>query len=88
MRDDPAQRARVYNKIAPLILEFEVLRAGKAFHGEDLRTFVTHRLPEVAPDSPGRILRALRLEGHLDYVVLDRGNSLYQFCAPGTVARV
>ena len=35
----------------------------------------------IAPDSPGRILRELRLNGRLDYVVLNRRQSLYQFRA-------
>jgi hypothetical protein len=76
---DREERARVYSKIAPIIMEFYEDHAGTAFHAEDLRTFVRDRAPEIAPDSPGRILRALRLEGRLDYVVLNRRDSLYQF---------
>lgn len=30
-------------------------------------------------DSPGRILRLLRQRGKLDYVVVDRSKSTYQF---------
>jgi hypothetical protein len=33
----------------------------------------------VAPDSPGRVLRMLRGDGSLDYTVLNRAKSLYQF---------
>jgi hypothetical protein len=79
--DSPGDRARVYDKIAPTIMEFHQLHAGETFHAEQLRTFVRERVPGIAPDSPGRILRALRLEGRLDYAVLDRANSLYQFRA-------
>lgn len=79
--DDRGERARVYAKIAPLIMEFHELHAGQTFHVEELRLFVTGRVPEIAPDSPGRILRALRLEARLNYVVINRRDSLYQFCA-------
>jgi hypothetical protein len=79
MTDTPEERERVYSKIAPIIMEFSMVRAGTQFHAEELRTFVRDRAPEIAPDSPGRILRALRLEGRLNYVVLNRRDSLYQF---------
>jgi len=80
MSDDaPVERARVYGKIAPLILEFSRDQAGKVFHVEQLRKFVEGRATDIAPDSPGRVLRELRLEGRLDYVVINRRQSLYQF---------
>jgi hypothetical protein len=79
MTDDPGERARVYAKIAPVIMAFHDLHVGETFHAEELRTFVTERVPEIAPASPDRILRALRLGFRLNYVVLDRRNSLYQF---------
>jgi hypothetical protein len=79
--DDPGERERVYAKIAPLIMSFREDHAGALFHVEELRVFVREQLPEIAPDSPGRILRALRLEGRLDYVIINRRESLYQFCA-------
>lgn len=80
--DDRVERARVYARIAPMILEFHELHPGEEFHVEELRRFVRQRLPQIAPDSPGRILRALRLDGRLDYVILNRRASLYQFCEP------
>jgi len=79
MSDDPGARARVYSRIAPAIMDFAAAYAGRLFHADDLRRYVVNRLPEVAPDSPGRILRVLRQEGRLDYVVVDRSLSLYQF---------
>jgi len=39
--------------------------------------------PGIAPDSPGRILRELRLRGWLNYVVINRRQSLYQFRSLG-----
>ena len=77
--DDHEERARVYHRIAPVIMEFSRLRAGEQFHVEELRVFVLERVPGIAPDSPGQILRALREEGRLDYVVINRRQSLYQF---------
>ena len=77
--DDPDERARVYGKIAPLIMAYYNENTGRAFHAEDLRRYVLQHAPEIAPGSPDRILRLLRQEGRLYYVVIDRGNSLYQF---------
>jgi hypothetical protein len=79
--DTPEERARVYSRIAPLIMTFYVNNAGKQFHAEDLRRYVLAVEPEIAPGSPDRILRALRQEGRLDYIVIDRRNSLYLFKA-------
>jgi hypothetical protein len=62
-------------------MTFYVDNAGQLFHAEDLRRYVLAVEPEIAPGSPDRILRALRQEGKLDYVVIDRRNSLYQFRA-------
>jgi len=79
MHDDKEERARVYSRIAPVILTFAADHAGQTFHAEQLRRYVLHHDPAIAPDSPGRILRELRLGGKLDYVVLNRRQSLYQF---------
>ena len=77
--DAPGERARVYGRIAPLIMYFAEVRAGQQFHVEELRRFVITNAPDIAPDSPGRILRELRLDGRLNYVVINRRQSLYQF---------
>lgn len=79
--DDREERARVYARIAPLIMDFHMLFAGEMFHVEQLRQYVRSQVPDIAPDSPGRILRALRLEGSLNYVIVNRRQSLYQFRA-------
>jgi hypothetical protein len=78
--DDKEERARVYSRIAPVILLFHDTHWGGDFHVEELRRFVLGRVPEIAPDSPGRILRELRLRGVLDYIVVNRRQSLYRFC--------
>jgi hypothetical protein len=76
--DDPEERGRVYGKIAPLVIAYSREHAGEAFHADDLRRYVL-TYADVAPDSPGRILRQLRQEGKLNYVVINRPQSLYQF---------
>jgi hypothetical protein len=77
--DSPADRERVYDRIAPLILEFQRCCGERLFHAEELRTFVRDRVPEIAPASPDRILRQLRLEKRLGYEVVNRSASLYRF---------
>lgn len=77
--DHPEERARVFSRIAPIVMMFAREHAGQQFHVEQLRRFVDAHAQEVAPDSPGRILRELRLRGSLNYVVLNRRQSLYQF---------
>jgi hypothetical protein len=79
MSDDPAERKRAYLKIAPSILEFAGVIGSREFHVDTMRKFVILRVGKVAPDSPGRVLRELRLEGRLDYSVLNRRQSLYKF---------
>jgi hypothetical protein len=76
---DREERGRVYGKIAPLILAYASANAGMGFHAEELRRHVTQYAPELAPSSTDRILRMLRQEGRLDYVVINRRQSLYQF---------
>ena len=80
--DDTSQAAalaRVREKIARNIMDFHNERPGAQFHVEDLRRYVLARVPNIAPDSPGRILRSLRQDRLLDYVVINRRQSLYQF---------
>ena len=70
---------RVSEKIASAILSFwEPLRGGTTFHMADLVLHVTSVVPNTAPDSSSRVLRYLRREGKLLYVVVDRRASLYR----------
>jgi hypothetical protein len=49
------------------------------FYMEDLRLYINRSCGlEVAPDSPGRILRNLRQRGLVEYRVLSRKDSLYE----------
>lgn len=76
---DARERARVYGRIAPVIVAYARDHAGEAFHAEDLRRHVIAHAPEIAPASADRILRLLRQEGRLDYVVVNRRASLYRW---------
>jgi len=57
--DDRAERERVYARIAGIILHFEREHPSGTFNVEELREYVTALVPDIAPDSPGRILRLL-----------------------------
>lgn len=50
------------------------------FHNQDLLVYVrTHIGEAIAPDSPGRILRELRQRRQLNYRVVNRRASQYEF---------
>lgn len=52
---------------------------GAAFTADQLRVYVnTHVEGGVSPSSADRVLRMLRQKGLVDYVVLNRGKSLYR----------
>ena len=70
---------RVYSRIAGHIITFHDERRGQYFRAEDLRQYVLDREPSIAPGSPDRILREMRLKGVLSYEVVNRRASLYQF---------
>lgn len=74
---------RVTERIAAAVLEFCDLNP--RFHMVELAEFVQERVG-VAPDSPGRILRALRQAGKVSYRVIDRRNSEYLIEAKSTAA--
>lgn len=79
---DPIQRAELQRVRASLrlaILQFlrGRLRFGGHFHADELRNAVRQSVP-AAPASPDRILRALRTEGTVKYLVTDRSRSAYR----------
>ena len=81
--DDPVERARVYSKLSPIVQDYHDRHAGSRFHSQGLLQFVQQFEPNVAPESVTRCLRQMRERGKLDYVVLSRRRSLYQFRALG-----
>lgn len=75
--DAPEERERVKERIAPAILDFARARK-REFFMDDLRRHITLTVGIVAPASPDRILRQLRQQKKLDYIVVDRRRSLYK----------
>jgi hypothetical protein len=70
---------RVEAKIAEVVLAFLSNKSnGDQFHLQDLQEYVARTCP-VSPDSPSRILRELRRKGRIDYNVVSRHDSLYEF---------
>lgn len=67
---------RVSKNIEIHVLNF--CSINREFHMEELTRFVSSKARGVAPDSPARILRQLRGSGVLDYVVVNRSQSLYR----------
>ena len=75
---------RVKSKIGKAIIAFithvYATRTDRRFHMNELATHVSTET-HTAPASPDRILRELRRDGLVDYVVVSRKNSLYEVTA-------
>ena len=67
---------RVSARIGAAIIQF--IGAGRGFYADQLRQHVAASVGPVAPCSAYRILRLLRQQGHIGYLVLSRRNSLYR----------
>ena len=76
MNDEHLDRVR--DRIGDAILDFSRKVEGQ-WHMDELRRYVIRNVGVVAPASPDRILRALRQEGLVNYVVVSRRGSLYQW---------
>lgn len=73
---------RVKLAIRKHILAFADAHMGCRFHMTDLTAYVRRQVP-TAPDSAGRILRALRQDGVIDYRLVSRRDSEYEITAVG-----
>jgi len=72
------QIKRVRGRIHRAILAFfDRLEVGEQFTMVALTREVASKVPSLAPDSPGRIMRLLRREGKINYKVVSRAQSLY-----------
>ena len=81
-----AQLERVKWNIAPLILVwFDGKKPGDEFHINELTRFVWQTAPNIAADSPRRVMAALKAEGKVHYKLVDRAQSLYQVTEPSEV---
>jgi len=74
----PASLERISSRIGAAIVEFCTARVGQTFHADELRAYVTERCGVVAPGSADRVLRQLRLTNRIQYIVLNRRDSLYR----------
>ena len=67
--------------IPAAILEFYQYRLAngpKKFNIGELQYYVAARMPEINQDSVDRVLRKLRLQNKVNYVVLNRNARFYQ----------
>ncbi len=73
--------ARVRAELEPAIRDYHsVLQNHNPFHAQDLRDYVDEFTSNVhAPASAQRIMQLLRRAGVMDYEVINRRKSLYQF---------
>lgn len=70
----------IHERLRPTIVAFCRERIGQLFSAEELRQYVeVHAF--AAPESPTRALRALRSQGAVDYVVIDRKKSIFRVLA-------
>ena len=82
MIEQTQQLNRVAATTKDAILEFMKARLASedpTFTSDQLRFYVTNNvLGKVSPSSADRVLRLLRQENKINYVVLNRGKSLYR----------
>lgn len=72
---------RVKQAIRKHIIAFAAEHTGCHFHMDELTAYVRRQVP-TAPDSAGRILRALRQDGVIDYRLVSRHDSEYEIVTP------
>lgn len=71
-------RARIGHAVMSFYMD-RLRRNACQFHADDLRSWVIRKVSIAAPGSADRILRDLRQRKQLDYTVLSRADSLYEF---------
>jgi hypothetical protein len=75
-----AHLARVSDRISDAILAFQtVCGPDEQWYMDDLRLHVIREVGAVAPASPDRVLRQLRAKRLLNYRVVSRRRSLYEW---------
>lgn len=73
---------RVKQAIRKHIIAFAWTYMGQRFHMDELTRYVRQQVP-TAPDSAGRILRALRQDGVIEYRLVSRHDSEYEIVSVG-----
>ena len=64
-------------RIAVAVEQFVRERVGQEFTANEMRSYVANLVPS-APGSPDRVMRKLRAEYKINYVLVDRMKSLYR----------
>lgn len=64
--------------LAATVVRFLRSRVGKTFRASELLRYCTVLQPDIAPDSPSRIMRDLRLTRLIDYTLVSRQGSQYR----------
>ena len=88
--NEQTEQLNVMSTTSEAILAFykarvEQLGEGSAFTADQLRFYVNNTVTGgVSPSTADRVLRNLRQQGKLDYIVLNRGRSLYRAMPLGT----
>lgn len=75
-----AELSRVQQRIGSLVREFVKERLAtnrRQFYIRELHDYIFQKT-QIAPASPDRILRQMRLNGECHYTVLSRRESLYE----------
>lgn len=67
---------RVSDMISHAIVSF--CERHREFHMAELNAWIREAVGEVAPDSPGRVLRSLRQRGTVRVELVSRRDSLYR----------
>lgn len=79
--EQATQMAHVMGRVAKLVMAFARRKKRPYdFNAKDLQVYCEERTGEhhIAPGTADRVLRQLRKDGRLNYVVLDRTKSLYR----------
>lgn len=83
MSEQDENLERVSHRIRPAIWQFyqsKKLKGQPRFFAAELRDFVVRMVGHaLAPASPDRVLRDLRRKHVLDYRVVSRSQSIYEF---------
>lgn len=65
------------DSLTTVVSEFCAGHLGETVKGNMLYAYVVQRFPDIAPDTPARIMRGLRDRGLVSYVVPNKRKSEY-----------
>lgn len=65
------------SSLTTLVAEFCAGHLGETVKGNALHAYISQTMPDIAPDTPARILRGLRDRGIVSYTVPNKKKSEY-----------